>query len=79
MAGKVTRRLSTTDGTVNARGDSTREPTRGRYAGCRLRNPMICSSLYLLFFMSVILHKLTDFSTFSSIAWHGLEGAGHMH
>ena len=34
---------------------------------------MICSSLYLLFFMSVILHKLTDFST---KPWYGLWGAG---
>jgi len=39
---------------------------------------MICSSLYLLFFMSVILHKSTDFSTFFSIAWYGLEGAGQI-
>jgi hypothetical protein len=36
---------------------------------------MICSSLYLLVFMSVILHKLTDFSTFN---WYGLWGAGHV-
>ena len=35
---------------------------------------MICSSLNLLFFMSVILHGLTDFSTLS---WYGLKGAGH--
>ena len=32
-------------------------------ASACLRKPMICSSLYLLFFMSVILHDLTDFST----------------
>ena len=35
---------------------------------------MICSSVYLLFFMSVILHGLTDFSTFR---WYGWVGAGH--
>ena len=35
---------------------------------------MICSSLYLLFFMSVILHGLTDFSTSD---WYGQRGAGH--
>jgi len=35
---------------------------------------MICSSVYLLFFMSAILHGLTDFSTFN---WYGWSGAGH--
>jgi hypothetical protein len=35
--------------------------------------PMICSSVYLLFFMSAILHGLTDFSTFN---WYGWTGAG---
>ena len=29
------------------------------------RTPKICSSLYLLVLMSIILHKLTDFSTFN--------------
>jgi hypothetical protein len=38
-------------------------------ASACLRKPMICSSVYLLFFMSVILHGLTDFSTLS---WYGL-------
>ena len=35
---------------------------------------MICSSLYLLFLMSVILHGLMDFST---LKCYGLWGAGH--
>jgi hypothetical protein len=35
---------------------------------------MICSSVNLLFFMSVILQGLTDFSTLS---WYGWQGAGH--
>jgi hypothetical protein len=36
---------------------------------------MICSSVNLLFFMSVILHDLTDFST---LDWYGWRGAGHL-
>ena len=36
---------------------------------------MICSSLNLLFFLSVILHDLTDFSTSN---WYAGRGAGRM-
>ena len=36
---------------------------------------MICSSVNLLFFMSVILHGLTDFST---LDWYGWRGAGQL-
>jgi hypothetical protein len=45
-------------------------------ASACLRKPMICSSVNLVFFMSVILQRLTDFVPFS---WYGLEGAGHYH
>ena len=37
----------------------------------RFRKPMICSSLYLLFFMSIILHGLMDFSTLDRHDWRG--------
>lgn len=35
---------------------------------------MICSSVNLVFFMFVILQRLTNFVPFS---WYGLKGAGH--
>src|SRR5882757_8680029 len=43
-------------------------------ASACFRNPMICSWLNLLVFMSVILHKMADFS---SSGWYGWRGAGH--
>src|SRR5574343_1290082 len=45
----------------------------GMPASACLRKPMICSSVNLVFFMSVILQRLTDFVPFN---WYGLEGAG---
>ena len=34
---------------------------------------MICSSLYLLFFMSVILHNLTDFANYRVVRAMGVK------
>lgn len=52
---------------------SEQKALMGMPASACPRKPMICSSVNLVFFMSVILQRLTDFVPFS---WYGLEGAG---